>query len=329
MLRSLIRMMRPAEWVKNVFVLPALAFSLPTLLANDHDAGLWNEIQPLLGPTLVAFAAFCLISSGFYGINDVLDVKSDRLHPIKRLRPVASGAISPVVALVFSMALIAGAFALASWVSRNLALVLAMYALVQSLYNILLKRVMLVDVVAVAIGFALRATAGAVAIEVQISVWLIMCVFFLCVYLGFVKRLCDLSSAQTHGARQWHSVAGYDDRNELNWLLGVSAVLAIVTYLMYALSDHAWSIFGSRSIGFALLSPLVMITIHRFYRRASTGESDSPLQALRSDRTVAVSVMLFVVGVLVTLYVPAVQTVLDELFIARMPVDATPLEPAQ
>jgi decaprenyl-phosphate phosphoribosyltransferase len=322
MLRSLIRLMRPGEWVKNIFVLPALAFALPTLLAADHDAGLWHEVQPLLGATAVAFVAFCLISSGFYGINDVLDVKSDRLHPIKCRRPVASGEILPGVALLFSVALIVAAFVLAASISRSLALVLAMYALVQSLYNIVLKRVMLVDVVAVAIGFALRATAGAVAIEVQISVWLIMCVFFLCVYLGFVKRLCDLSSAHSHGARQWHSVAGYDDRNELNWLLGVSAVLAIVTYLMYALSDHAWSIFGSRSIGFALLSPLVMITIHRFYRRASTGESDSPLQALRSDRTVAASVVLFVTGVLATLYVPAVQNVLDNLFIARVSVEA-------
>lgn len=329
MFRSLIRMMRPGDWVKNVFVLPALAFSLPTLLATTHEAGLWNEIYPLLTATIAAFAAFCLISSGFYGINDVLDVKSDRLHPIKRLRPVASGEISPAVAWMFSLALIGAAFVLAASVSRNLALVLAIYALVQSLYNVLLKRVMLVDVVAVAIGFALRATAGAVAIKVQISVWLIMCVFFLCVYLGFVKRLCDLSSARTHGARQWHSAAGYDDRNELNWLLGVSAVLAIVTYLMYALSDHAWSIFGSRSIGFALLSPLVMITIHRFYRRASTGESDSPLQALRSDRTVAVSVALFVAGVLLTLYVPAVQIVLDELFIARVPVEALSMEPGR
>ena len=172
---------------------------------------------------------------------------------------------------------------------------------------------MLVDVVAVAAGFALRATAGAVAIDVRISVWLLLCVFFLCLYLGFVKRLCDLASATAAGCRDWKSPAGYDDRNELNWLLGVSAVLAIVTYLMYSLSEHAWALFGPRSIGFALLSPLVMITIHR---RASRGTSDSPLAALLEDRVVIVSVALFAAGVLMSLYVPFMRDIFEHIFVA-------------
>ena len=102
-----------------------------------------------------------------------------------------------------------------------------------------LKRVMLVDVVTVALGFALRAAAGAVAIDVRISPWLVLCVFFLCLYLGFIKRLCDLTSAEARGKGQWRSDAGYDDRAELNWLLGVSAdemrVLATMGKLVLAL----------------------------------------------------------------------------------------------
>jgi decaprenyl-phosphate phosphoribosyltransferase len=261
-------------------------------------------------------------------------VKSDRLHPIKRNRPVASGEISRPVAAMFGLVHIVAAFVLATSINLNLVLVLIAYAVLQALYNLLLKRVMLVDVVVVAIGFALRATAGAAAIEVQISIWLLLCVFFLCVYLGFVKRLCDLTSAGAAEAEadraanridssRWRSVAGYDDRAELNWLLGISAVLAMVTYLMYALSDHAWALFGSRSMGLALLSPLVLIAIHRFYRRASRGNSDTPLQALRDDHTVTVTVVLFVAGVLASLYAPPVQRMLGELFIARMP--AAPL----
>ena len=310
MIGSFIRLMRPGDWVKNVFVFPALVFSLPGLLAEGEP------IAPLALNTLLAFIAFCLLASGAYAINDVIDAPKDRRHPVKRRRPVASGAVAPGAAVLLGLLLIAGALLVAMIVNRLLIATLLGYALLQACYNLGIKRVMLVDVVALATGFALRATAGAVAIRVQISVWLLLCVFFLCLYLGFIKRLCDLSSAAAAGDGQWKSPAGYDDRIELNWLLGVSAVLAMVTYLMYALSDHAWALFGSRSVGFALLSPLVMITIHRFYRRASRGTSDSPLAALIEDRVVLVCVILFAAGVLASLYVPAVQTIFDHVFVA-------------
>jgi hypothetical protein len=175
-----------------------------------------------------------------------------------------------------------------------------------------------------------------VAIEIQISIWLLLCVFFLTLYLGFIKRLCDLTSAKAMDDNEWSSPAGYDDRIELNWLLGVSAVLAIVTYLMYALSDHAMAIFGSRALGFALLTPVVMIAIHRFYRRATEGASDSPLAALRDDRIVQAAVVLFGAGVLVSLFVPQAQRLLDELYIvgesrevapAQRPANDLPREP--
>jgi len=310
LIAPLIRLMRPGDWVKNVFVFPALVFSLPGLLAEGE------AIAPLAMHTVLAFISFCLLASGAYAINDVVDASKDRRHPVKRRRPVASGAIAPSAAIVFGVILIAAALLLAGAVNRLLIATLLAYALLQACYNLGIKRVMLVDVVALATGFALRATAGAVAIGVQISVWLLLCVFFLCLYLGFIKRLCDLSSAAAAADSEWKSPAGYDDRIELNWLLGVSAVLAIVTYLMYALSDHAWELFGSRSIGFALLSPVVMITIHRFYRRASRGTSDSPLAALIEDRVVLICVLLFAAGVLASLYIPVVQTALDHVFIA-------------
>jgi decaprenyl-phosphate phosphoribosyltransferase len=317
MIPPLIRLLRPGDWVKNIFVLPALVFRLPSVLPGGAEAGS-VDVRSMCVAAGTAFVGFCMLSSGFYAVNDVLDVEKDRLHPVKSTRPVASGAVRPTMAMAVGLVLIAAGLALGFLVNRHTGSVMCMYAGVQALYNLRLKRVMLVDVVAVALGFAFRATAGAVAIGVQISVWLVLCVFFLCLYLGFIKRLCDLSSAEVRGKGAWRSPAGYDDRAELNWLLGVSGVLAIVTYLMYALSDHAWSIFGSRSIGFALLSPLVMIAIHRFYRRASTGASDSPLEALLEDRTVLVSVVLFSIGVIVSLYVKDVQQALDAMFIVHV-----------
>ena len=302
MKRDLIRVMRPGDWVKNVFVLPAVVFS-----DKLSEPG-------AIAQAAMAFAAFCLLASGFYAINDVIDAESDRAHPIKRQRPVASGAVSPSVAVTLGVACAIGGLGLGWMVNLPLVAILLSYAVLQVLYNALLKRVVFVDVVAIATGFSLRAAAGAVAIEVQMSIWLLLCVFFLCLYLGFVKRLCDISSAGPGRDVQWRPSAPYDDRNELNWLLGVSAVLAVVTYLMYALSEHAWALFGPRSLGFALLSPLVLIAIHRLYRRATKGTSDNPLTALLEDKAVLASVMLFIIGTLITLYVPAAQQLLESLF---------------
>lgn len=315
--------MRPGDWVKNVFVLPAPVFALPTLMKGAGGSAFEHlDLTSLAVATSIAFMAFSLLASGFYCINDALDVHEDRLHPVKCRRPVASGAVSVRTAVILGIILIAIGIAGGFAVNRLLGLILVTYALLQTLYNAGLKRVMFVDVVAVAIGFALRAAAGAVAINVQISVWLILCVFFLCLYLGFIKRLCDIASAEAAGKTDWRSPAGYDDRMELNWLLGVSGVLAVMTYLMYALSDHARSIFGAKTIGFAIMSPFVLIAVHRFYRRASHGLSDSPLAALRQDRAVLASVLLFAVGTLLTLYVPSVEQALSRIFLITPTVHA-------
>ncbi len=308
MAAPLIKLMRPGDWVKNVFVLIAPVFSLAAV------RGAQEPVLPVIADALLAVVAFCCLASGFYALNDVVDVEKDRRHPVKRRRPVASGAVTAPRAVALGLGLIALAFALAAAVNLPLMATLLAYALLQVSYNLGIKRVMLVDVIAIATGFALRATAGAVAIDVRISVWLLLCVFFLCLYLGFIKRLCDLASADAASGSDWTSPAGYDDRDEISWLLAVSAVVAIVTYLMYALSEHARSLFGSRAIGFALLSPLVMITIHRFYRRASRGMSDSPLTALREDRVVLSTILLFGAGVLATLYVPQVESILARIF---------------
>lgn len=313
MIGAILRLMRPGDWVKNVFVLPALVFALPNQL-SPIDAGDQMAVPALLLATAVAFVAFCLLSSGFYCINDVVDVAEDRLHPVKRSRPVASGAVPVPVAMAVGVGSCGAALLLGFLVNAALGFTLVAYAVLQILYNLKLKRVIFVDVVAVAIGFGLRAAAGAVAIEVQISVWLLLCVFFLCLYLGFIKRLCDLTSAERAGGDGWHAPAGYDDRIELNWLLGISAVLAVVAYLMYAMSPHARQLFGIKAVGLALLIPLVVITIHRFYRRAMRGLSDSPLAALRGDRAVLASIVLFVGGTVATLYVPAIEQMLSKVF---------------
>ena len=305
-----ISLMRPKDWVKNFFVLVPVLFWFNSPLNEDQltlGLVLWNTVLTLVG--------FCLLASAVYSINDALDAEKDRSHPLKAQRPVASGAISVSSAIVFGCILGVCALSLGVVVGTGVFVVFLLYAFVQEFYNLIAKYLVLVDVVTISLGFVLRAAAGAFAVQIQLSIWLVLCVFFLCLYLGFVKRLCDLTSARRAGSDEWRSRAGYDNPLELNWLLGVSAVMCLMMYLSYTLSEHAFNLFGARAAGFAILTPLVLIVVHRFYRRANEGGSDSPFSAIAEDPTIQVGTLLFLVGVVLSLYVPAVEQLLSDLLL--------------
>jgi 4-hydroxybenzoate polyprenyltransferase len=248
-------------------------------------------------------------------MNDALDAGEDRKHPLKRTRPVASGAISVSTAITAGVLLVIVGSLLAWRVNANTGVIMLSYVGLQLLYNLYFKVTPFVDVAIVAAGFCLRAAAGATSIQVQISIWLLLCVFFLTLFLGFTKRLCDKASAENavkHGEiMSWKSRAGYDTRDELNWLLALSACLVLVTYLMYTLSEHANGLYGSRALGLALLTPFVAISIHRFYRRANLGLSDKPLQTLTEDRVLFGVIILYFVGAYLSLYYPPMERLLS------------------
>jgi len=235
---------------------------------------------------------------------------------VKCRRPVAAGAVSRGTAVAMGAALVVAALATAHSVSKALMAAIAFYAVLQLAYNWGLKRIAVVDVMTIATGFALRAAAGAVAIEVQTSPWLVLCVFFLCLFLGCTKRMCDLVSAERAGSA-WRCSAEYRGRDELQWLLGVSAVVTTLMYLSYTLSAHTWALYGPRAYGLAMLTPVVLLAIHRFWRRANDGSSDSPLDALRNDRVVLGSIVLFFALLGVVMFVPQAAEVLDRVFLPQ------------
>ena len=178
----MLRLLRPVDWVKNVFVLPALVFSLPRMVQDGV------ELMPALWATLAAVAGFCATASGFYAINDALDVTSDRKHPVKCRRPIASGAISVRTGLAVGVLLPALSILTAFSIDVGLGWILLAYGMLQVLYNLGLKRCHGLDVMVLAGGFTLRAAAGAAAIDRPISVWLLLEVFFLTLFLAFIKR---------------------------------------------------------------------------------------------------------------------------------------------
>ena len=169
---ALIRSLRPVQWLKNGFVLAPIVFS-----GRIDDPEAW-------GRSLLAAAAFCAASSATYLVNDVLDRESDRLHPTKRDRPIASGEVSVATALATAVILIAAAAAVSFVIGGWFPAVLGGYLVLTILYSALLKEAVFVDVLVVAAGFVLRVVGGAVAIDVPISTWLLLCAYLLALYLA-------------------------------------------------------------------------------------------------------------------------------------------------
>ena len=177
---ALLKLMRPAHWVKNVFVLAPLIFAQMV-----HD--------PLaLGRGAIAFAAFCAVSSTVYIFNDFLDREEDRNHPVKRLRPLAAGTVSPTAAIALGASLLAAAVAGAIYLGPPVLVVMSIYLLLNALYTQWLKHLVILDVMTVSVGFVLRVEAGGFAIGVEISTWILLCTFLLALFLAFSKRRHEL-----------------------------------------------------------------------------------------------------------------------------------------
>jgi decaprenyl-phosphate phosphoribosyltransferase len=220
MTAALLRQTRPKQWVKNllVFAAPGAGGVL------DHGSSLWKAV--------VAFVAFCLASSGTYFWNDLLDAESDRNHPTKQHRPIASGAIPAGTGrLVGSLLLLAG-IGLAATTRWQTALVVAGYVVLTSLYSTVLKHIAVVDLVAVAGGFVLRAVAGAVATDVAMSKWFLLTISFASLFIVAGKRYAELrdlgDDAQTRSTLDDYSL-GF-----LRIVLSVSCGAALVTYCIWA-----------------------------------------------------------------------------------------------
>jgi 4-hydroxybenzoate polyprenyltransferase len=243
---ALFRAMRPQQWVKNIFVLAALVFARGargSLLDGDLS-DVWR--------TLYAFAAFCLGSSAIYLVNDVMDVESDRKHPTKRHRPIASGAVSVRTAFVASMVCVALALLLsgraypAGGPLPTVQHVVAAYMVLNLAYSLKLKHIVLVDAFCIATGFLLRVKAGGLAAGAQISHWLMLCTLFLALFLALCKRRAetDLLGADRgdHRAILVEYTTGFLDQ-----MVTVLAACTILTYTMYTVSEETAAKFGHQT----------------------------------------------------------------------------------
>ena len=271
MIRALVRQARPRQWVKNVLV-----FAAPGAAGVLDDAGaLW--------PTLIAFVAFCLVSSGTYYWNDLLDIDADRLHPTKRHRPLASGAIPIGVARVVGTSLIVGGillgFATGHW---QTVAVLAVYAVLTLSYSVHLKHVAVVDLIAIASGFVLRAMAGAAAADVPMSSWFVLCTTFGSLFIVTGKRYAELRELGEEAAATRATLEAYS-LTYLRSVLSVSLGATIVAYCIWAFETAEGS--GSAFPFYELSIVPMLLALLRYLLILEQGHGGAPEEVFAADRS--------------------------------------------
>jgi len=288
--RALIRTLRPQQWVKNLFVAAALVF-----------ARRLNE-PAYLARTALAVLAFCLLSGAVYAFNDVRDVEQDRQHPTKKHRPIASGALSERAALIWAGVLASVALLACLLLSPRLAIFAALYLVQNVLYSIKLKHVAFVDVALIASGFLLRVLAGAAAIDVPASRWLLLCTALLALFLGLGKRAHELSWAQRTGktGATRAALAGYRIP-VVRVLMAVLGILTCGAYVAYTIAPRTIEAFGTDKLVYS--APFVAIGVLRFLFLALWyPKDDPPTEAMLKDPYFLADLVLAAATVLYIIY---------------------------
>jgi 4-hydroxybenzoate polyprenyltransferase len=282
---DLLRILRPVHWVKNVFVFAALIFS-------RRLGAPMAQLLPALGLALGAFVCFCLASSAIYILNDILDRQTDSFHPERRSRPIAAGRVATPTALTISagcalLALLGGLF-----LSTALAGILVLYLLLMVAYSLGLKHVMILDCAIIALGFCLRAVAGAVVIDVFISPWLVICTFALTLFLAFSKRRGEIAQLQADSEAFRRTLGEYTPEL-LAHMLNVSSMLAVACFLLYAMDFRTRELFGTNNLAYT--TPVVLYCIFRFSALTQKGVYSDPVKLIFRDRPFQIGLVLWVV----------------------------------
>jgi len=288
MLRGLIRSLRPAQWAKNLFVLAPLVFA-HGLLAGD-----------LLLRGVVAFVCFCAASSAVYLFNDLRDREADRLHPVKRHRPLAAGTLPASAAVAAIAGLLAATLAGGLWLGAGFLLIVAIYLGLNLAYTLGLKRVVILDVMIIAVGFVLRVLAGGAAVDVEVSRWLLLCTIFLALFLAFSKRRHEIELLRENAAGQRRVLDHYSPAF-LDQMINVVTASAVVSYALYAVAPETAERYDTQDLIYTI--PMVLFGIFRYlylvYQRP--GE-DSPTEAILHDAPFLINLALWGLAVMWIVY---------------------------
>ena len=284
----LLSSLRPSQWTKNLIVFAGLIFGLRL---GDPGAVL---------RAVAAFAVFCVLSGVVYLINDVRDRESDRIHPVKSRRPIASGALSPRIALTAAVSLAATGVAAAFMVNEAFGLVATVYLVLLGLYSSSLKHIVILDVLTIAAGFVLRAIGGAVAVEVEFSNWLLLLTLLLALFLALSKRRAELVTL-AESARGHRKSLGEYSPYLLDQMIGVVTASTLLAYAFYTIAPETVEKFGTDRLLWTVPFPLYGIFRYLYLVHQREG-GGNPSEALLTDRPLLACVALWVGAVTVILY---------------------------
>jgi 4-hydroxybenzoate polyprenyltransferase len=282
--------MRPAQWSKNLLVFAGLLFGRRLFdAASVLDA-------------VSAFAVFCVLSGVVYLVNDIVDRESDRRHPLKAQRPIASGAVPVRIAVGVALVLGASGLAAAYAIGPAFAAVAAAYLTLQILYSFPLKHIVIIDVLTIAVGFVLRAVGGAVAVHVEISHWLLVCTILLALFIALAKRRHELvllaGDAATH-----RPILGEYSAYLLDQMIGVVTASTLISYVFYTISPETQAKFGTAWLGLTIPFPLYGIFRYLYLVHQREG-GGSPADLLLTDRPLLACVALWALTVALIIYRP-------------------------
>lgn len=284
---NLILMLRPKQWTKNLIIFAGVAFS--------QRIGMVNDVMRSLG----AFAIFCLLSGAVYVVNDLFDREADRKHPTKRHRPIASGAVTGATAVASAIIVTVVGIVGAVFLSQVFAICAVAYLVLMLAYSMWLKHVVIIDLFCIAAGFVLRAVAGAVVIDVEISSWLLVCTILLSLFLGLSKRRHELVILDAQ-ATEHRKILNEYSPTMLDQMISVVTSSTVVAYALYTLSPETVTKFNTH--GLSLTIPFVLYGIFRYLYLVHRHDlGGSPEKLLVEDRPllIAVAAWAFSAGIVI------------------------------
>jgi 4-hydroxybenzoate polyprenyltransferase len=281
--------MRPRQWTKNLVIFAPLIFSR-TLLST-----------PYLLHSIAAFIIFCALSGCVYIMNDVIDLEQDKRHPLKSSRPLASGRLKPPVAIIALACLLTITTLLsAAYFNVSFLLAAAAYLLLQIFYTFYLKHIVIIDVFCIATGFLIRVVAGAEAILVSVSTWLLFCTLLLALFLALSKRRHEIMLLEENAVHHRKILFEYS-LNLLDQMITIVTTATVMAYILYTIADETISKFGTDNLKYTV--PFVLYGIFRYlYLIHQKNEGGSPERLLLNDRPILIAVVLYLATACFVLY---------------------------
>lgn len=288
-MKDILLLLRVKQYVKNLFIFLPTFFGL-----HFFDLG-------ALSKNFIAFISFCFIASSIYVLNDILDIESDRKHPTKRNRPIASGRISKKKAIIIMTVLLLLGLAIALLLQNlSILLFIGIYLIINILYVFWIKHIGIIDIFAIASGYVLRVLIGGAAGDIQINPWIIIMTFLLAIFLSFAKRRDDVLIMQNTGKVIRKSINGYN-LQFIDSALFITSAITIVAYLMYTISPETIARYNTGDVYFTTL--FVLLGILRYLQiTVVLKESGSPTEMLYKDRILQFSILAWIISFLIIIY---------------------------